>query len=98
MTFSTSEGHCIEKVVCITNTGAFSVPLDSLSLSTMSLDKATKDQILLDSHAWPLPLLLSRLMPVLRRGLDKRIKLIAPVIKSQHMVRSTSAVIMVSFI
>lgn len=46
-------------------------------LETCSIaDSATKEAIQLDQAVWPLPLLMSRILPLLHRGLDKRIKLL----------------------
>lgn len=39
-------------------------------------DGASREAILLDGAVWPLPLLLRKVVPVLRRGLEKRVKLL----------------------
>ena len=42
----------------------------------MISDDATREAVLLDGAVWPLPLLLRKVVPVLHRGLEKRVKLL----------------------
>ena len=43
--------------------------------SSVVSDDATREAVLLDGAVWPLPLLLRKALPILHRGLEKRVKL-----------------------
>ena len=55
-----------------------SIPLSLLSLPSINLDNSSKESISLDAFAWPLPHILSRVLSVIYRGLDRRVKLMVP--------------------
>ena len=44
--------------------------------SSVVSDDTTREAVLLDGAVWPLPLLLRKVVPILHRGLEKRVKLI----------------------
>ena len=45
--------------------------------SVIASDDSTKQAILLDGAVWPLPHLLRKVIPILHRGLEKRVKLLS---------------------
>ena len=64
----------------------FSLPPKSLSLASMN-DPVAREAIQLDCFAWPFPLLLKFVVwKVLRRGLGKRVKLVATRLHYQQKV------------
>lgn len=69
--------------VCLFLFVAPSTSAGALSLDGAVSDEASREEIRLDAFAWPLPLLLSRVMPTVRRGLDKRVKLVTALTISQ---------------
>ena len=44
-------------------------------LESILADSEVRETVLLDGLAWPLPLLLKRVLPILQRGLGHRVKL-----------------------
>ena len=62
-------------------------PRDVFKPSSVVSDDATREAILLDEAVWPLPLLLRKVLPVLRRGLEKRVKLLTVLPEDEVKVR-----------
>jgi hypothetical protein len=44
--------------------------------SSVVSDEAIREAVLLDGAVWSLPLLLRKVVPILNRGLEKRVKLL----------------------
>lgn len=69
-------------------------PGDVFNPSSVVSDDTTREAVLLDGAVWPLPLLLRKVLPILHRGLEKRVKLLTILPENEAKVHSVWLTVM----
>lgn len=70
-------GLLIQSMCILSSKNSCSIaPGDAFEPSSVISDDATREAVLLDGAVWPLPLLLRKVVPILHRGLEKRVELL----------------------